>query len=936
MQAERPPSLRSVASNASLGSTVSLTRRARTRIRSKTSPRPDVTAFQPPISPPLPTLEPQLYGAYMVEEPAEMASAMHEKDQGDTLSVHSEGETKHSKAAAHALRLPGISANNQARAPLPSAFSRVPSIPQLYDLRGNNNARDSVFTQGSGFSQSGGSSSIYPASTSTASGTESPPSPQSIAEQVDNNDVASFDPELDQEYDGDDVQYRLRLLVTNNYRLPPAHQKPEFTQSRPPPTTPTFFDLFRKSRSKPSTPTGSAQAFDLYSPALRTTSDSTTVSAYPTSRRPSASSPAPPRPGAPQDPSGRVVVVREKMHDIATAARQAEQEMKMRGARQEEVVGAHSEVEVIDPTDAVDLPPPSPAYPFAVQASALHEMGVQESVGAALLADRLPPRSPVSLVEDEWRKALLHAAVNHSMNNSLSSPASSPASDKRMLGKRIMSPPLVDEPQTSGPSIDGPSDAGEVGPRPPSCLPSRVETPLMPMTPLPPPRRLVNPLYSISQTSLPIDVSALRSPSSAGDRNIEPTPRLSDSYEAGIRDTMLSPPPVIRESSEDSRPRASSDSNASFYSEPESEKPRRSSTSSSIPENRPSLSIYSQPSPTTSAFQDAILYPPVLNPPARGSSLRQSLEQHVSSSSSPVPRDSMASPPPRVSSSMAHFTPLPPPPRSSSLGRRMMNASSRMAPSVPPLLPNSPEILDPGPSTPPFPLSDRRGLTPLVLEIPQTTAEPSIRSAPPPSSPPSFFDSIQNQPNAMDDLDSSSDEESYQGDPEPPQTPVFVERRARATSNAPASVSSSSRSLLMRLGNHSTPYVSRSTGNSPVSSKKAVGNIPVAASFFTERRAKGGKSDQGHGPPTSTFDFFKYTQQHPLVPVTMAEPSTAIPPRRPHTTEQTHTVRSWQMNQTAQESQRRLDGMLIQHMEAEKDTIRRIATTLQSNLRSNA
>ncbi|KAJ7274461.1 hypothetical protein B0H12DRAFT_1228187 [Mycena haematopus] len=947
------PSLRSVASNASIGSARSLTRRSRTRTRSRTgtSPLPDVTSFELPISASVPTVEAQLFGGPMFQEPSRETRGT---DQGDNPSVHSEGTPKHYKAAAQALRLPGISTSQFQ--PPPSAFSRVPSIPQLYDLGANPNVRDSVYTQGSGFTQSGGSSSIYPPSTSTASGTESPPSPRSIAEQLDNNDVASFDPDLDQEYDVDDVSYRLRLLVKNNYFLPPAHSKPspsDFATSNVkkalrPPTTPTFFDFFRKSRSKPSTPTASGQTFDYLTPALRTPSDSSTVLPYPLPmpRRPSSSQ-APPLPGAPQDPSGRVVVVREKMHDIPTAAKQAEQEMKSRGARQESLP-VHSEVDVIDPTDAVDLPQPSAAYPFAVQASALHEMGVQDSLGAALLADRLPPRSPgvspVS-VENEWRKALLHAAVNHSLNNSSGalsspirvaqplSPESSPESAKRMLDQRIIPPPLADEPRISSQSSRIHSDdESDIGPRASSTLPLRVETPLMPLTPLaPPPRRLVNPIYSISQTSLPIEQDAARSSSSAQVRKDGPTPRLSDSYEVGLgRHVALSPPLVIRERSEGSledRPRTSSDSNNSFYSEeaaPAAEDLPRPSMASSIPETRPSLSMYSQPSPTVSAFQDVLQFPPPRKSSLRGSldhpALRQSSEQQGVLSPSPVPRGSMVSPPPRVSSSLAHITPLPPPPRSSSLGQRM-TAPARTAP-LAPSLPFTSEILDPGPSPPPFPISGRRGTMPLVLEIPRTNIHQSIKSAPAPSSPPSFFDALQNQPNAMDDLDSSDDDDddSYLGDHDsPPKTPIFVDPRTRAVTNAP-SAASSSRSLLMRLGNHSTPYVSRSAEGSPVSSKKAVGNIPASGSFF-----KGGKSDQGHGPPTSTFDFFQYTQKYPLA--SMGEPSVL---RRPQTSDQA--VR--QSSQKAQESLRQLDGLLIQHMEAEKDKLRRIATTLQTNART--
>ncbi|KAJ7773209.1 hypothetical protein B0H16DRAFT_1511490 [Mycena metata] len=145
----------------------------------------------------------------------------------------------------------------------------------------------------------------------------------------------------------------------------------------------------------------------------------------------------------------------------------------------------------------------------------------------------------------------------------------------------------------------------------------------------------------------------------------------------------------------------------------------------------------------------------------------------------------------------------------------------------------------------------------------------------------------------------------------------------------------------MRLGNHSTPYVTRSAdghSSSSVSSKQAISNVPMPGAFFTERKGgKGkGRSETGHGgPPTSTFDFYQYAKQHPLLPAAVAgESSTASQalPRRPHTSEQT--VKDWQSGQRTQESMKRLDGMLIQHMEAEKDAVRRMATTLQSNARS--
>ncbi|KAF7327627.1 hypothetical protein MKEN_00342000 [Mycena kentingensis (nom. inval.)] len=913
----------SVASTASAGA--SLSRRPRTRTRSKTasaSPAADTTSFPLPPSPnPVP----------FVAEPAEMSPR----------------ESRY-----------------------PAAMSRVPSIPN--DLAGGG-GRDSVYTTGSGFT--GGSSSIYPPS-STASGTESPPSPRSLAEQLDNQAVSSFDPEAEHEYDGDDVSYRLRLLVKNNYFLPPAHAKPSpsdlaasdtLKRAAKSPTTPNFFDLFKrsrsKSRSKPSTPTGGPhQPFDLTVPALRNSDVASPYGSQETRGRTSTQTPR--SPNSPPDPSGRVVVVRERMPDIATAAKQAEQEMKARGAAISPLPRP-SPVDVVDPTDAVDLPPPSAAYPFAVQASALHDMGVQDSVGAAALADRLPPPcSPGGLSANEnWRKDLLHAAVNYSLNNStevltspqenkdnlLASPTTLASTDSTgkfvpprpprspnrtlspgfQIGQRITSALPSDEGSSSA-STSRAEDAvsqPEESPRGSVTIPSRVETPSMQFTPLtPPPRKLVNPIYSISQTSLPL--------ASAGstDGLLEPAPRLSESYEVGVRHGMLSPPLIRREP--DGRTSLDTDT-TSFYSDQAGDVVEgRASISSS---SRPSLTLSAQPSPTRSAFRDALDTAPAVERPPRSSSLRGSVDFPSCPSPGPIPRDSMASPPPRVSSSLAHFTPLSPPPRFGqrfnrapppiSLAMSIPDAPEILAPSPtsPPLpteqvapQPNEPvQILAPPPSTPPFPhfgepssppfpILGRRGASPLALSIPRQFVDAGPRSAPPVTS---FFDSVHNQPNAMDDLDSSDEDDSDDDLEPPPATPVFMHPQTRAIPNVPPpppSFNSSSRSLFMRLGNHSTPYVSRSSDGED---RKPVGNTPKSNAFFTERR-----SEQGHGPPTSSFEFYRYAKPK-------RSPTEAGPSNAPQTA----------ISAKELESRRRLDGMLIQHMEAERASIRRITTSMSTN-----
>lgn len=846
------------------------------------------------------------------------------------------------------------------------------------------------------------SSSIYPPSSSTTSGPESPSSPRSMVEQLDNHNVSSYDPELGevQEYDGDDVAYRLRLLVKNNYFLPPAHSKPSPSDFAPSglaaqkkssrSTTPTFMDLFRgKSKSKPTTPTG-AQGFDPNTPALRTAADSITAS-FALRPPPRLSSQIPRHAPLPGDRSGRVVVVREKMHDIAGAAKQAEQDMKARGIRHDsapQLGQSNAYHDIIDPTDAVDLPPPSSTYPFAVQASALHGLGVQDSVGAALLADRLPPPgSPGrSDPEDDWRKALLHEAVHHSLDSTspdvssfsmldsstpLHSPKLNPsgtgsraANTKRLLEQRILTNVIlsdVSSPQFSRKKSNlsqvstskskehsithlSPLDTS----RPSSYLPLRADTPSGPLTPLsPPPRKyLINPLYSLSQTDLPKPDPPRQSTSSAlppplSLRKTISSPLLSDSYETDARHVMLTPPPLPRSplsthssfldisgsgSFETTRSHPMTPnrvSSVSQYSEDDipydEDMPRASTAFSAVNDGRPSFSEYSQysqPSPTASAFRDNLYQGSGSATPSHYRLSRPSIE-HEFLNENPVSRYSAMSPPPRISSSLAHFA-LPPPPRSSSFHYKTTTSQMSITPPVSGSDPDRSSshlpltddttlfITAPEPTTPPFPIAEHRrnpSRNHLSVDIPPTNIPVAIHSAPGHGpSPTSFFDDIQTQPNAMDDLDSSEDED--EGDSQT--LPYFTDAHARARAASHVPPVQIQKPPIMRFGNHSSPYVGRGRIGDD-ESRKPVGNVPVRPQFFTERA---GKSDEGHGPLSSTYDFIKYTQQHR--PATSGEPSTVAGKRRSATI--------------------KLDGMLLQHMETEKDTIKRIATNVRSNI----
>lgn len=284
--------------------------------------------------------------------------------------------------------------------------------------------------------QSGTSTSLYPASTHTSTPMDRALSPQSHFEQM--PEVIEVPTLAENEsgyrdFDTDDVSLRLRLLVNNSYFLPPAHSKPtiadlsnsDAAKRALKPIVPGFFDIFRigKAKSKPTTPVTAEP------PRLRATSESHTqvnLLAYTDS--------APGAPPKPVEIPARVMVVREMMGDLMVAAKQAEHESRIRAERMAEQQEQDQDQPqrfdgVIDPTDAVDLPPPSAKYPFAIQASAAQGLGVSDSIGAAVLADRLPPpRSPglwsVTEEDEKWRRLLLTQAVGHSLSNTPDSWAS--------------------------------------------------------------------------------------------------------------------------------------------------------------------------------------------------------------------------------------------------------------------------------------------------------------------------------------------------------------------------------------------------------------------------------------------------------------------------------------------------------------------------------
>ena len=855
-----------------------------------------------------------------------------------------------------------------------TTVGQMQTVPHFSSLReARQRLRESNVTV-----QSGTASSVYPLSSSTVSGTESPPSPRSIADSFQDNHISSVDP--DEPYDDyqalntDDVSYRLRLLLNNNYFLPPAHSRPSPSDFASPVATsnkkaaksaaPTFLDLFRvgKMRSKPNTPP-SPLTPEVGPPRLRTTADSTITS----SRAPSSHvGPVPHRPVVPilVAHASRVAVVREKVDDLVLAAEQAEQELKMRVDAKQQSTEHYDNY--VDPTDAVDLPPPSENSPFAFQASELRGLGVENSVGAAVLAERLPPGTPGvwSLDPDEeaWRKALLHEAVGHSLNNTpehsfhtpshattpssgsmgpsfaqSSSPSpgprtSSTPSMKRNLGQRIVN--ILEDRhesillQPSSPSQEAhPVSQSQLRERTASTvshasqLPSRAETPAEPQTALPPPPRgpVKLPRDSVL-TESPADSRRVSQNSTAGSvlRKTSSSPMLHFWHDGATRRSRavvsMTPPLVSRgrassvvTSSVGFMPRDSmtSGSHYSVQEDPESidhsvePEPISRPSFSSLP-SRPSISEYSQISPTVSAFNDGHF--------GSVASFMESMvpeDDDTDSGDLEVSFDDdestrHISPPPRASSSLAIHSLHPPPRFPLTMARPLLTSRPSATSSDPGDTSERPSAYATAAEQsdqPPFPLGQHHIFNAQGSELSFLSIPTSIHNAPPPASPSAFFDQIQPD----NEWESSDESDEDTGDSE------YVEAAGRSTPLG-SSQGHSSTSHISRMT--STQSVSAATSREDMSMHSAhsgsperlpVGNVPRPPIYFKDTKG----------------DLYQFSRS--------AGASSSLAP--PETQARGGTGEKKREGRTA--SMQRLDGLVLQHIEAERGTLSRIAKTVK-------
>ena len=671
-------------------------------------------------------------------------------------------------------------------------------------------------------------------------------------------------------------------------------------------------------------------------------------------------------------------MVREKVDNLALAAEQAEQELKIRVDAKQNSAGHFDDY--VDPTDAVDLPPPSENSPFAFQASALRGLGVENSLGAAVLAERLPPGSPGvwSLDPDEeaWRKALLHEAVGHSLNNTpagsfhtsshmatsssgstepsfaRSSPTPAPRASipgvKRNLGQRIVE--ILEEqhesfvslsPQDAIPQSQSQLRGHDTSPMSHSShLPLRAETPVDPQTVLPPPPRPPPKLLRSSiSTESPGESQRMSQLSTSTLRKTSSSPILHLWHDPASRRSRavvsMTPPLLPRDrassvaiSSAPFTPRDSMTS-GSHYSvqDPESvdhlAEPDPISTRPSFSSliSRPSMSEYSQISPTVSAFNDGHF--------ASASSYRESMPPDTSADLEDIEgsRDPYLirhlSPPPRASSSIAIHS-LHPPPRFPSSRDPSPTLVVAQLPSLNPYLSNSSS--DPGDSSerlsayatvaeqsdsPSPPL--REHPTDAVdamstLQLSSLSIPSSIHSAPPPASPLEFFDQIEGD--VMDDWE-TSDESDVDVE-----TSEFAGAPARSTSQESSQGHSS---VLHASRMTSTPSVSPAVSRDNLSvhsgsqERSAVSNVPRPPIYFKDTMG-----DQG----LSSYDLYQLSRSAAASTSSRVSSETQV---RGSSMEDHNYVRK--DGRTA--SMQRLDGLMLQHIEAERGTLSRIARTVK-------
>ena len=379
-------------------------------------------------------------------------------------------------------------------------------------------------------------------------------------------------------------------------------------------------------------------------------------------------------------------------------------------------------------------------------------------------------------------------------------------------------------------------------------------------------------------------------------------------------------------------------------------------SSGAYPHTRSMLSYLAPPSPTVSAFHDA------LEGRRDSESSPAGPDTDVGASSGPetfITADTrpsgVYSPPPRQSTCIPP-QPLPPPPR-----RRPLTSPGPRRPST--LREEPITIWEPEPSTPPVPSLGGVGFSldiprrPERGELSRALAEEAAQGNSARMSI-SFFDNIQSDLNELDESSSSEEESETDSDlGEPVEAPVFRNPDTQVISipgrrSTSSTASRPARPTLMRLGNNSTPQLGSSGSSAssfnqirhdyplfdPIVFRGPVGNTPTTPttknSFFTSRTPKkmkqGVSSEDYHGSEAHSFEdevgAGPSTLNAGLTFLDMeSEKAPSVLSHGSHETEETR--------KSQDESTKILDGLVLQHLEKERDTIKRIT---ESNRRAKS
>lgn len=206
-----------------------------------------------------------------------------------------------------------------------------------------------------------------------------------------------------------------------------------------------------------------------------------------------------------------------------------------------------------------------------------------------------------------------------------------------------------------------------------------------------------------------------------------------------------------------------------------------------------------------------------------------------------------------------------------------------------------------------------------------------------------FFDKIQTQPNAMDFLEESSEESDSDSESDGEckkdggtagctrggMSVVHSTHSIHSVHSTRSVLSTSSRTPIMRLGNHSTPYVSQKSHNEEISpppplpfgainGMQPISNIPQSTTFFNKKI----RGEQG--VIESTLDLYQSSRQSRVMSPTGVRRAASSEASR----DRSDFKPILESPLKGQESAK-LDGMVKVHMEAEKDRIKQIASSMK-------